>query len=155
MDLIIDTNVFIDAEHHRLVFQELTVLSKYGEAYIAAITVSELLAGVHLAKTPNARIQRSAFVEGILSAIPCLPFEESVARTYAELYAHFLKSQPRLQRLPNVHDLQIAATAITNGFTVLTNNDQDFKKVPGLKIETPHYTAVREINCLISGNRRR
>ena len=137
MDLIIDTHVFIDAENHRLVLKELTVLSEYGEAYIAAITVSELLAGVHLAKTPEARIQRSAFVEGVLSTIPCLPFEEAVARTYAELYAHFLKSNPRIQRIPNVHDLQIAATAITNGFAVLTNNVQDFGKVPGLKIETP------------------
>ncbi len=137
MGLIIDTNVFIDAEHHRLVLKELTVLSEYGEAYIAAITVSELLAGVHLAKTLDVRIQRSAFVEGVLSAIPCLPFEEAVARTYAELYAHFLKSNPRIQRIPNVHDLQIAATAITNGFAVLTNNVQDFGKVPGLKIETP------------------
>jgi predicted nucleic acid-binding protein len=137
MGLIIDTNVFIDAERHRLVFKELAVLSEYGEAYIAAITVSELLAGVHLAKTLDARIQRSAFVEGVLSAIPCLPFEEAVARTYAELYAHFLQSNPRIQRLPNVHDLQIAATAITNGFAVLTNNVQDFRKVPGLKIETP------------------
>ena len=137
MGLIIDTNVFIDAEQHRLVLKELTVLSEYGEAYIAAITVSELLAGVHLAKTVDARIQRSAFVEGVLSAIPCLPFEETVARTYAELYAHILQSNPRIQRLPNVHDLQIAATAITNGFAVLTKNVQDFKKVPGLKIETP------------------
>ncbi len=137
MGLIIDTNVFIDAEHQRLVFKELTVLSEYGEAYMAAITVSELLAGVHLAKTPEARVQRLAFVEGVLSAIPCLPFEEAVARTYAELYAHFLKSSPRTKRIPNVHDLQIAATAITNGFAVLTNNIQDFRKVPGLNIEIP------------------
>ena len=137
MGLIIDTNIFIDVEQHRLVLKNLTVLSEYGEAYIAAITASELLAGVHLAKTVEARIQRSAFVEGILHAIPCLPFDEAVARTYAELYAHFLQSNPRIQRIPNVHDLQIAATAMTNGFVVLTNNVQDFKKVPGLKIVTP------------------
>jgi predicted nucleic acid-binding protein len=137
MGLIIDTNVFIDAERHRLVYKDLAVLGEYDEAYIAAITVSELLAGVHLAKTVDARIQRSAFVEGVLSAIPCLPFEETVARTYAELYAHVLRANPRIQRLPNVHDLQIAATAITNGFAILTNNVQDFRKVPGLKIETP------------------
>ncbi len=137
MGLIIDTNVLIDAERHRLMFKELTVLSEYGEAYIAAITVSELLAGVHLAKTTESRIQRSAFVEGVLNAIPSLPFEEAVARTYAELYAHALQSNPRIQRIPNVHDLQIAATAIANGFAVLTNNVQDFRKIPGLRIETP------------------
>jgi tRNA(fMet)-specific endonuclease VapC len=90
-----------------------------------------------LAKTPDARIWRSSFVEWILQAIPCLPLEEAVARTYADLYAHVLQSNPRIQRLPNVHDLQIAATAITNGFAVLTNNVQDFKEIPGLKIETP------------------
>ncbi len=63
MGLIIDTNFFIDVENKRLNLDKLSTLTEYGEAYIAAITVSELLVGVHMAKTVDIRIRRSAFVE--------------------------------------------------------------------------------------------
>ncbi len=135
MGLIVDTNIFIDAENDRLDLNDLAAFIHYGEAYISAITVSELLAGVHVAKSPDVRIQRSTFVEGIIAKVPVLDFTEEVARTYAELYAYFLK--PRSKSGGNVHDLQIAATAITHGFAVLTGNADDFKKIPGLKVESP------------------
>jgi len=135
MGTVIDTNVFIDAENGRLDLNSLDALSDDGDAYIAAITISELLTGVHLAKTANIRIQRSAFVEGIIAKIPVLEFNEKVARCYGGLYAHFLK--PRAKSNANVHDLQIAATCIAHGFAVLTNNVSDFKKVPGLNIVQP------------------
>ncbi len=135
MGLVIDTNVFIDAENGRLDLNSLDLFADYGDAYIAAITVSELLTGVHLAKTASIRVQRSAFVEGIIANIAELEFSEEVARCYAELYAHFLK--PRARAGASVHDLQIAATCIALGHTLLTSNVADFKKVPGLKIVEP------------------
>ena len=135
MGLVIDTNVFIDAENGRLDLGSIVSLSDYGDAYIAAVTVSELLTGVHLARTSTIRIQRSAFVEGIIANIPVLEFNEEVARCYGELYALFLK--PRAKANTNVHDLQIAATCIAHGFTLLTSNVADFKKVPGLEIVQP------------------
>ena len=133
MGLVVDTNLLIDAENGRLELEILDSFSGYGDAYIAAITVSELLTGVHLAETTEIRIRRSAFVEGIIANIPVLEFNEEVARCYGELYAHFLR--PRAKT--NVHDLQIAATCITHGFSVLTSNVDDFKKVPGLDIIHP------------------
>lgn len=135
MGLVIDTNVFIDVENKRFDLSRLAEFAHYGEAYIAAITVSELLTGVHLADTPTKRIQRSAFVESLIVRMPVLDFNEEVARTYAELYAFFLR--PRSQIKGNVHDLLIAATAITHGCAVLTSNVEDFKKIPGLTVECP------------------
>ena len=132
MGLVIDTNVFIDAENGRLDLDDLDTFSDYGDGYIAAITVSELLTGVHLARTTEIRIKRSAFVEGVISRVPILDFNEKVARCYGELYAHFLR--PRAKANTNVHDLQIAATCIAHGFAVFTSNVDDFKKVPGLNI---------------------
>lgn len=102
---------------------------------IAAITVSELLAGVHLAKTTAIRVQRSVFVEGIIAKIPVLDFTEEVARCYGELYAHFIKSKAKSSI--NAHDLQIAATCLAHGYVVLTSNVTDFKKVPGLNVVHP------------------
>ena len=135
MGLIIDTNFFIDIENKRLEPDALNKFSDYGEAYIAAITASELLVGVHVANTASSRLKRSAFVEGILSKIPILEFDENVARAYAEVYAHFLK--PRNKAAANVHDLQIGATALAHGFAVLTSNKADFKKIPGVTIISP------------------
>ena len=89
---------------------KLNTFSEYGEAYIAAVTVSELLVGVHLANTADKRIRRSAFVEGIISKIPVLEFNEKVARSYAEIYSYYLKY--RNKSASNVHDLQIASTAL-------------------------------------------
>ena len=134
MGLVIDTNVLIDAENGRVNLNDLD-FSDYGDAFIAAITVSELLTGVHSAKTPDSRIQRSAFLEGIIAHIPVLAFNEEVARCYGELYAHFLK--PRAKANANVHDLQIAATCIAYGCALLTSNVADYKKVPGLNIVQP------------------
>lgn len=135
MGLVIDTNVFIDAENGRLNIDRLDAFAEYGEAFIAAITVSELLSGVHLAKTPEVRIGRAAFVEAVIAKMPILDFNEEVARCYGELYAHFLK--PRVKSRSNAHDLQIAATCIAHGFHVVTSNVADFEKVPGLKILQP------------------
>lgn len=135
MGLVIDTNVFIDVENGRVDLNSLDSFSDYGDAYIAAITVSELLTGVHLAKSANIRIQRSAFVEGIIAKMPVLEFNEEVARCYGDLYAHFLR--PRAKASTNVHDLQIAATCIAHGYAVLTSNVADYKKVPGLEIVQP------------------
>lgn len=136
MGLVIDTNFFINVENKRLELNKLEEFYEYGDAYIAAVTASELLVGVHLASSIENRIRRSAFVEGILAKIPILEFDEEVARSYAEIYAHFLK--PRNKSATNVHDLQIAATALAHGFSVLTSNVTDFNKVPGLSVITPN-----------------
>lgn len=119
MGLVIDTNVFIDAENGRLNIEDLDNFSNYGEAYIAAVTVSELLTAVHLAKKPDIKIQRSAFVEGVIARLPILEFNEEVARCYSELYVHSLKS--KANENVNTHDLQIAATCIVHGFSLLTS----------------------------------
>lgn len=135
MGLVIDTNVFIDAENGRFDLSSLHEFSHYGDAYISAITVSELLTGIHLARNADTRVKRSAFVQGIIGNLPILDFNEPVARTYAEIYSLFIK--PRSKKEGNVHDLQIAATAITYGYPVLTSNTSDFKKIPGLIVEQP------------------
>ncbi len=138
MGIIVDTNVFIDAENSRLDLSELKSLQTQ-TVYIAAVTVAELLAGVKLAKNADDQINRHTFVESILSALPVLNFDTEVARTYAELYAHALKKvgNNKRQKL-NAHDLQIAATALVYGHQILTSNINDFKGIPGIQVINPY-----------------
>lgn len=135
MGLIIDTNVFIDAENGRLELGAIPVLQTE-PVFIAAITVSELLAGVKLAKTPEEYMHRHTYAESILNSIPVLDFDTEVARTYAELYAQALGQQRRSNL--NVHDLQIAATALVQGYSVLTTNVDDFKGISGVRLISPY-----------------
>jgi len=135
MGLIIDTNVFINVENGRYEMAELAKFPDYGDVYIAAITVAELYLGVHLATNDTTRIKREIFVESIVGGVPSLPFNEEVARVYSRLYSIFLK--PRNKAGSNVHDLQIAATALAYGYPVLTSNIGDFKKIPGLEVLAP------------------
>ena len=51
MGLVIDTNFFINVENKRLELNKLEEFYEYGDAYIAAVTASELLVGVHLASS--------------------------------------------------------------------------------------------------------
>lgn len=134
MGLILDTNVLIDAENGRLALETLPTLQTE-PVFIAAVTVAELLTGVKLAKTPESAMRRHVFVESILSTIPALDFDTEIARTYAELYAQALAQGLRSNL--NVHDLQIAATALVHGHSLLTTNVDDFKNIASLRVLSP------------------
>jgi predicted nucleic acid-binding protein len=126
--LILDTNVFILAEKGEVAFEPGRWV-EHGDAFISAITVSELLVGVHRANTEARRARREAFVERILGAIPALDVTSDVARLHAELIA----------RLPTgvtigAHDALIGATALFHGHAVLTDNLRDFQKLAGLEV---------------------
>jgi len=79
MGVVVDANVFIDAENHRLQLDELPTFQET-PVYLAAVTAAELLTGVHLAENTDTRVLRLSFVENILENIPVLKFDLEVAR---------------------------------------------------------------------------
>ena len=129
MGLIVDTNVFIEAERrHGAV--DLNPWKDRGPVFLSVITVSELLVGVHRANTPERKTRRAEFVEAIVTAIPILNVDEEVAREHAELFADLaVRGQ-----IIGAHDLWIAATAITHDHSVLTANTAEFIHVEGLEV---------------------
>ena len=84
MGLIIDTCVFIAAERESKII-DFDHWQNYEDAYISAITVSELLMGVHFADSKARHIRRSAFVESIIANIPSLDFTTEAARIHSDL----------------------------------------------------------------------
>lgn len=131
MGLILDTCILIRAEKQN----DTVNFDKwqfYEEACISVLTVSELLIGVHRADTEARRLKRSAFVEGIINEIPIIDFTPDVARIHAEIYAYLAQQG----QLIGAHDLIIAATALSHGYALLTTNDQEFNRIPGLQVLT-------------------
>lgn len=129
MGLILDTCVLIRAEKKNDAF-DFNQWASFEEVYLSVITVSELLMGVARADTEARKLKRSAFVEAIIKEVPIIDFTPDVARIHAEIYGSLAKHG----QLIGAHDLMIAATAIAHGHALLTTNQQEFNRVPGLKV---------------------
>ena len=129
MGLIVDTVVFVAFERSRTPV-DLSPWEATDEVFISAVTVSELLVGVHRADTGSRRANRAAFVEAILAGITVLDFTTQVARVHAELHAELIGQG----QVIGAHDLIIAATARLHGMSLLTDNVAEFSRVPGLKV---------------------
>jgi tRNA(fMet)-specific endonuclease VapC len=130
MGVIFDTSVLIGLERASSRLDRF-ILGREGEAFgISAITVSELLHGVHRADSEKRRIVRAAFVEKITEVFPIFPFDLSVARIYAGIWASLAKKG----NLVGAHNLIIAATCISLGFSLVTLDLRDYGLIEGLNI---------------------
>lgn len=126
---LLDTNTFIYIRKA----QPESVLKTFhtlhpGETAISVITHGELIYGV--SKSP----QRAAAMESlarIVQLIPVLPLPETAAHIYGKIRAELETSG---QTIGN-NDMWIAAHALAAGLILVTNNEKEFRRVRGLKIQ--------------------
>jgi len=62
------------------------VLDDEDDVAVTAITVAELLVGVELA-SPSYRELRKSFVEDVISSLPVIPYDPSIAQEHARILA--------------------------------------------------------------------
>jgi len=132
MGFLIDSDVLIEWERGRIDLPAKIEGREEEEFYLSVISASELLHGVCRAVQPDTRSRRSAFVEAILTRFPVIPIDLSTARMHAQLWAE-LSAQGTMIGL---HDSWLAATCLAHGLTMVTGNLEEFKRVPGLVVET-------------------
>ena len=96
---------------------------------IPSIVEAELLLGAEKSANPSKRRQT---VEEFLLSFQVLPFDHRCAYVYAKLQSTLEREGRRIG--PN--DLIVAATALANECTLVTNNVEEFKRVPGLPLES-------------------
>ncbi len=133
MAFLVDTSVFIAIERQGTPPESVLIHSHGEPMALSAVTASELLVGIHRTVNVEQSRYREGFVTAVLELLPVLPFDLQAARVHAAVYAEL---QTRGQTI-GAHDLLIAATAIANGYTVLTHNLRDFQRVPGLEVRQP------------------
>ena len=131
MGVILDSSEIITLERNRGAVESLVAGREVEPFGISVVTVAELLHGVERADTEIRRIRRQAFVEKVIELIPVFPFDMSVARIYAKIWASLVQRSFTV----GAHDLIIAATAISMDYTVITSNRRDFEKIEGLRLE--------------------
>jgi predicted nucleic acid-binding protein len=102
-----------------------------GPHAISVISVSELLHGVHRARSP-VRTRRRLAVERILALFDALPITEEIARVHAEVGAELAADGTPIA----TNDLWIGCTALVHDAAVATRDQRSFGRIPGLRIVT-------------------
>jgi len=131
MATLIDSSVLIAAERGELGLEVLSSRYPDEDVAISAVTASELLHGVHRARSPEQAHRRQAFVEGLLAQVPVIPFDLTVARVHASLWAELAKRGIAAGE----RDLMIGATAVAKNYAVATHDVRSFSKIPGLVVQ--------------------
>jgi tRNA(fMet)-specific endonuclease VapC len=128
MRFMLDTNICIYAIKQRppevlaaLRAQEVAGLG------LSSVTVAELAFGV--AKSGSARNQRA--LEQFLEPLEIADFDRSAALVYGRLRAALEAAGTPIGPL----DTQIAAHALALGVILVSNNQREFARVPGLRLE--------------------
>jgi hypothetical protein len=119
-----DTTVFIAAESGRAAHLERLP----DRLAVSVITIGELRAGVLAAKDVASRDRRLATLTAVLALEP-VPIDQAVAETWARLRVSLRDYGLRMP----VNDSWIAATAMTLGIPVVTQDD-DYLHAPGLEV---------------------
>ena len=121
---ILDTSIFVAIEQNRPLARPLP-----DQVGVSVVTLAELELGVLMAKDGGTIATRLATLTRVREQTAGLPADERVASAYARLAAAELQAG----RKPRVHDTWIAATALTHGGEVWTQ-DSDFTNFAAVRI---------------------
>ena len=125
---MLDTNAISDAVKHPngSVAHHLSMLLP-GQAVTSVIVEGELRYGI--AKASATSIERR--VNALLTFIEALDVNDAVAKRYGLLRAYLSRKGTAI----GMNDLWIAAHALELGLIVVTDNESEFLRVPGLIVE--------------------
>jgi tRNA(fMet)-specific endonuclease VapC len=100
---------------------------KISNICISSITLSELEYGVEKSER---REQNKIALAEFMAPIDVVAYDDLAAARYGKLRASLEKEGQTLGSL----DMLIAAHALSLGLIIATNNEREFKRVPGLKV---------------------
>ena len=98
------------------------------EFAISSVTVFELEYGAAKSQWGDKTRLRLAI---FLAPFTIVPFDTNDAVVAGRIKGELAKSG----NIIGPYDIQIAAQGLARGFTVITNNTDEFKRIPGLKVE--------------------
>jgi tRNA(fMet)-specific endonuclease VapC len=126
---LLDTNICIYIRQNR----PEEVLRRFrklrpGEAVLSVITYGELFYG---ATKSSRRAGALARLQELVNLLPAISLPETAAQSYGTIRAEL---ESKGEMIGN-NDLWIAAHAISAGLTLVTNNEKEFSRVRGLKVQ--------------------
>jgi tRNA(fMet)-specific endonuclease VapC len=132
MAIILDADVIIRGEKGLFDLAGWVASHPADPFEVAAITVAELWHGVERAAGQH-RNRRQQYLQGVLAALPIIPYTEETAYEHARLWA----AMESAGKMIGYYDLIVAATALQRGSAVATFNKRHFALVTGLNVIEP------------------
>jgi len=126
---LLDTNIltaFLKG-HPQVVAQMERYLDEVGRPSISIITYYELLRGLKELGSPR----KLADFEDLIGHLHMRLLTRRVVGIGADLYVELRRRGEPLEDA----DILIAATALAHGLVLVTDNEQHFRRIPGLKVE--------------------
>ena len=126
--IMLDTNICI----YIINAKPPTVLQRFrdyrmGEVGVCTVVAAELAFGV--AKSGSARNRHA--LELFLAPLTVLPFDEAAVWAYGTLRSELERQGKQIGAL----DTMIAAHALSQQATLVTNNTSEFARIPGLRLD--------------------
>lgn len=125
----LDTNIWIDLMHGRFPIAREMMRNTSPDLFaVPAIVVAELAYGAEHSDNPR---RTKYLTDRTLAPYKVIPFDEECAEVYGRI-TQYLRSRGKTI---GQCDLFIAATALAHQAVLVTNNDREFSRVPGLQVE--------------------
>jgi len=126
---LLDTNICIYIRQNR----PASVLRRFerlrpGEAALSVITYGELYFGAVKSQHRTLALER---LSELLAWLPALALPETAAQAYGATRADLAAKGEMIGN----NDLWIAAHALAAGLVLVTNNEKEFRRVRGLKVQ--------------------
>jgi tRNA(fMet)-specific endonuclease VapC len=96
--------------------------------FMSSITVAELYFGAQNSKKKEENI---SLIDELLTETNVIDFDENAGKCFGEIKSNLKKEG----KIICDSDLFIAATAVSNDFILVTNNEKHFKRIKRLKVE--------------------
>lgn len=125
---LLDTNIFIYIRQGKSEVVRRFVRLQPGEAAVSIISYGELFFG---ASKRGRRLEDLERLRALMGRLPCVTLPEAAAETYGAIRADL---ESRGEIISN-NDLWIAAHALASNLTLVTNNEKEFRRVRGLKVQ--------------------
>ena len=126
---MLDTNICIYVlKNHSAKLKHKFKVSK--DLCISAVTYAELCFGIENGDS-SPRAQRWEQFDAFTRLLLTLPLDEDAGRHYGRIRAHLRRKGAMISN----NDLFIAAHALSTSAILVSNNEREFKRVPGLLVE--------------------
>ena len=126
---MLDTSVCVDLLRGRLPYVlDRVRLVPMDEIAVSTISLAELLYGAAKSSDPA---RHETIIAHFLAPFAMLLFDTDAAKAYARVRADLTRAGRPIGPL----DMLIAAHALSVGAAVVTANEREFRRVPGLRVE--------------------
>lgn len=125
---MLDTNIIIYTIKNKPQIVREAFKAHYGQVCISTVTLMELIYGAEKSSNPERNL---ADVEGLAARLDVLNYDDIAAAHTGQIRAELAKAGKPI----GPYDQMIAGHARSRGLIIVTNNEKEFKRVPGTRVD--------------------